>query len=104
MLGLFTAIFGLYGGGALSCEVYGRYIVDDREEEPWSNYFWSQPWVVVYTTIITTLLLIILLSLCSKVKGNTERYLCVFIGLATVLTAETFLIYKKKQLLQARLI
>jgi len=100
MLGLFIGIFGLYGAGALTCEVYGRYIAENREGDTWPSYFWAQPWVIVYTTLLTTVLLIAVLSACASVKGKQERFLCIVVGLGTVLAAETFLIYKKKQLLR----
>lgn len=99
MLGLFIGIFGVYGAGVLSCEIYGRYIADGREGETWKAYFYSHPWVIVYTTLLTTVLLIIALTACTAVKGKTERYLCIVVGLAIVLASESLLIYKKKVLL-----
>lgn len=98
MVGTLLGIFGIYATGVLTCQSYGRYIADGREADTWPSYFWSQPWVIVYTTLLTTVLLIAALSACAGVKGKTERYLCVVVGLGTVVAAETFLIYKKKQI------
>ena len=99
MLGLFIGIFGVYAAGVLTCEVYGRYVADGREAEPWKAYFYSHPWVIVYTTLLTTVLLIAALSACASIRGKTERYLAIVVGLAIVLAAESMLIYKKKVLL-----
>jgi len=96
MLYLFIAIFGLYGGGALACEAYGRLLADGRESEPYSNYFYAHPTVIIYTVVLCSLLLAALTSLAGMIKGKELRYSAFGLIFLLALAAQSMLIYKKR--------